>query len=489
MNYTNILEFLEISALKCPDKIAFKDGGNNTLSFFELLENSKKIGSALASYIASGAVAVYMKKSCFALSAMLGSVQAGCFYSVIEPSLPSVRKRAMCEILNPSAIICDDELFTEAILEFQNVKVLKISEILEFQINENALKSIRERHISTNPLYCNFTSGSTGTPKGVLISHASVIDFIPIFCATLGLESGDIFANQAPFDFDVSVKDIYSTLFLAASCLLIPREYFTNATDLMDFVESASVFVWAVSALVFLSVMKAFGYKKPNLRKIIYSGEMMPAKHILRLRSHLENTEFINVYGPTEITCNATYHSLCEDDFESGLDIIGKTFANRCVFLIDENDELIKESGQIGQICISGICVALGYLGGDNSAFCADRLGQRYYKTGDLGFFDENGLLHFKGRKDHQIKRMGHRIELSEIEKIAHNLSGVEMVCAIFENDRLSVYFSGSDKKDELSEFLRQNLPFYMLPNRLIYVENMPINKNGKIDRNALKGL
>ena len=87
----------------------------------------------------------------------------------------------MCEILNPSAIICDDELFTEAILEFQNVKVLKISEILEFQINENALKSIRERHISTNPLYCNFTSGSTGTPKGVLISHASVIDFIPFF--------------------------------------------------------------------------------------------------------------------------------------------------------------------------------------------------------------------------------------------------------------------------------------------------------------------
>ena len=154
-----------------------------------------------------------------------------------------------------------------------------------------------------------------------------------------------------------------------------------------------------------------------------------------------------------------------------------------------KNDELIKESGQIGQICVSGICVALGYLGGDNSAFCADRLGQRYYKTGDLGFFDENGLLHFKGRKDHQIKRMGHRIELSEIEKIAHNLSGVEMVCAIFENDRLSVYFSGSDKKDEFSEFLRQNLPFYMLPNRLIYVENMPINKNGKIDRNALKGL
>lgn len=484
---TNILEFLENQAENNPDKIAFKDGYNNLLSFKELLENSKKIGSSLASFKSNGAVAIHAKKSCLSLCAMFGAVQAGCFYSVIEPSLPNVRKKAMSEILNPSVIICDNEIYNETKELFRNIKVFKISEILNLSINENILKIIRDRHISTNPLYCNFTSGSTGTPKGVLISHASVIDFIPIFCDTLGLKSSDIFANQAPFDFDVSVKDIYSTLFLGASCLLIPREYFTNANNLMDFIEDSTVLIWAVSALVFLSVMKALSYKKPNLRKIIYSGEIMPAKHIARLSSYLGNTEFINVYGPSEITCNATYHTLSGDEFENGLDIIGKAFANRLVFLIDENDKLIIETNIVGQICVSGICVGLGYLGGDNSVFCANELGQRYYKTGDLGYLDENNLLHFKGRKDHQIKRMGHRIELSEIEKMAHKLNGVEMVCAIYENDKLNVYYSGSDKTSELSEFLRENLPFYMIPNKLIYLKNMPINKNGKIDRNTLK--
>ena len=483
----NILEFLENQAENNPDKIAFKDGYNNSLSFKELLENSKKIGSSLASFKASGAVAIHAKKSCLSLCAMFGAVQAGCFYSVIEPSLPNVRKKAMREVLNPSVIICDDEIYNETKELFESAIILKISEILNSSVNENILKIIRDRHISTNPLYCNFTSGSTGIPKGVLISHASVIDFIPIFCDTLGLKSSDIFANQAPFDFDVSVKDIYSTLFLGASCLLIPREYFTNANNLMDFIEDSTVLIWAVSALVFLSVMKALSYKKPNLRKIIYSGEIMPAKHIARLSSYLDNTEFINVYGPSEITCNATYHTLNGDEFENGLDIIGKAFANRLIFLIDENDKLIIEANIVGQICVSGICVALGYLGGDNSVFCSNELGQRYYKTGDLGYLDENNLLHFKGRKDHQIKRMGHRIELSEIEKMAHKLNGVEMVCAIYENDKLNVYYSGSDKTGELSEFLRDNLPFYMIPNKLIYLKNMPINKNGKIDRNALK--
>ena len=477
----NVLEMLEKSAKKYPNKIAFIDE-KSKISFQSLLILSKKAASALE----SGAVAVYMKKSCNALAIMLASIQAGGFYSVIDPSLPAQKKVKMCEILNAVAVVCDDELFEGAKELFSDFLVLKASDILQTKINENKLARIRANHISSDILYCNFTSGSTGVPKGVVINHASVIDFIPVFTKTLGLKQSDVFANQAPFDFDMSIKDIFSTLYLGASCLLIPREYFKNPSFLMDFIHSASILSWAVSALVFLSTFKALEYKKPKLRKIIYSGEQIGKKHILYLKNHLKYTKFINVYGPTEITCNCTYHILSKDDFENGLDIIGRAFENERVFLIDENNEILKDKNQIGQICVSGVCLACGYLKGCDDGFCVNENKQRYYKTGDLGFFDEKGLLHIKGRKDFQIKRLGHRIELEEIEKTCQDLLGVQRACAVFKNEKLKIFFEGDASKSDLGAFLRQNLPFYMLPNSIEKLKNLPINKNGKLDRSLL---
>ena len=204
------------------------------------------------------------------------------------------------------------------------------------------------------------------------------------------------------------------------------------------------------------------------------------------LKNHLKYTKFINVYGPTEITCNCTYHILSKDDFENGLDIIGRAFENERVFLIDENNEILKNKNQIGQICVSGVCLACGYLKGYDDGFCVNENKQRYYKTGDLGFFDEKGLLHIKGRKDFQIKRLGHRIELEEIEKTCQDLLGVQRACAVFKNEKLKIFFEGDASKSDLSAFLHQNLPFYMLPNSIEKLKNLPINKNGKLDRNLL---
>jgi len=206
----------------------------------------------------------------------------------------------------------------------------------------------------------------------------------------------------------------------------------------------------------------------------------------LYLKNHLKYTKFINVYGPTEITCNCTYHILSKDDFENGLDIIGRAFENERVFLIDENNEILKDKNQIGQICVSGVCVASGYLKGCDDGFCVNENKQRYYKTGDLGFFDEKGLLHIKGRKDFQIKRLGHRIELEEIEKTCQDLLGVQRACAVFKNEKLKIFFEGDASKSDLSAFLHQNLPFYMLPNSIEKLKNLPINKNGKLDRSLL---
>lgn len=476
----SVCDFLENSAKKFPDKIAFKDT-KEELTFSELLEYSKKVGSILP----KGAIGLYMKKSCKLISIMLGVAQAGAFYSVIDIDLPKNRKQTIATLLNAKIIISDDDLFDEASKIFINFKVYKSSDILNVNIDEQKLFKVKNDTISTNPLYCNFTSGSTGVPKGVIISHASVLDFIPIFCSTLGLKENDIFANQAPFDFDVSVKDIYCTIFLGATCLLIPRDYFTNPVLLMDFIEDATIYIWAVSALLFLNTIKALEYKKPKINKIIYSGEIMPFKHLSKLINDLPDTDFINVYGPTEITCNCTFYPIDKNNIETN--IIGNNFENRSVFLLNENDEKINTKDQIGEICVSGICLALGYLGGVETSFCKDKNRQVFYKTGDLGYYNNKGLLCISGRKDHQIKHMGHRLELNEIENISNNLNGVERSCAIYQNNNLILYYSGTIEKHNLRKLLKEYLPKYMLPNYIFWRTQLPINKNGKIDRNFLK--
>ena len=148
------------------------------------------------------------------------------------------------------------------------------------------------------PLYVNFTSGSTGTPKGVAVGQNSVVDFINEFTKVFDITSEDVIANQAPFDFDVSVKDIYSGIFTGARVQLIPREYFSNPTRLMDYLTDNKIttIIWAVSAMCFVSIMNGLDYKTPeNLNKIMFSGEVMPVKHLNKWRQYLPDATYVNL--------------------------------------------------------------------------------------------------------------------------------------------------------------------------------------------------
>lgn len=483
----NILEMLEISASKFPEKVAFKDPVTE-ITYRSLLNESRIVGSCLD----IGPTIVFMNKSCKCIVIILGIIQAGGYYSVFDNKLPKSRLEKMANELQSKTIICDRTLLQEAIDIFgYNAKILIADELTNSSENKDKLLKVRNNHLSSNALYCNFTSGSTGIPKGVIISHESVIDFIPTFVKTMSLKNNDIFANQAPLDFDVSIKDIFSTIYLGATCILIPREYFTNPTTLMDHIEDANVYIWAVSALVFLSTMKALDYKIPAIRKIIYSGEPMPKKHLQRLFTKLPSTQFINVYGPTEVTCNCTYHFISKTDLETELDIIGLPFTNKKVFLMDDSSTEITNPEICGEICVSGICLAIGYTNGSTESFGYRKTQQnpieRYYKTGDLGFYSADGLLHFKGRKDFQIKRFGHRIELAEIERTSENNELIERSCAIYQNEKLYLFYEGDEEEKKLNEFLKEKLPSFMIPNYICKKVKLPINKNGKIDRIILK--
>ena len=496
----NVIEWLEKNAKTFPDKTAFTDE-SSSISFLEL----KQKALASATLICKKAlpktpVAFYLEKCTDAVCTMMGTAYAGCFYSFIDVRQPQTRAKNVLETLKASIIITNQEN-EEKLCSFYSGKYFLISDLFSTEINNELIEQRKNNYLDVNPLYVNFTSGSTGNPKGVTISHRSVIDFIPVFCKELSLTSEDSFANQAPFDFDVSVKDIYSGLYLGATVHLIPREFFSSPIKLMDFLDEKkpSTLIWAVSALCFVSIMKGLDYKVPDsIKNIMFSGEIMPVKQLHVWQKFIPQSRYINLYGPTEITCNCTYYILNKDFEETETIPIGKAFKNEKVFLLDEEDKLITEKNIPGEICVSGSCVGLGYYNNierTQEAFVQNPLNPFYneiiYRTGDLGKYADDENLIYIGRKDFQIKHMGHRIELGEIETAAMSIKDVSRACCLFDSDkgRLILFYTGNSEKAELLKQLRSMLPPFMIPSTVKNIDEMPLNKNGKIDRKQLFSL
>lgn len=498
--FTNILDMLENSAQKFPERLAFGDDKKD-ITFSDLVRKSKAVGTLLADEIEiADPVAFYMDKSVDAACGMFGTVYAGGFYSFLDVKQPQVRTESVLGILEPKVIFTDAENYDKISTYATNAKIWMLEEVLENNtaVDEDKLKNVRDNFQDVNPLYVNFTSGSTGVPKGVVVSHRSVIEFISCFTEIFGIKETDIIGNQAPFDFDVSVKDIYSGLMTGAKVQIIPKKYFSQPTNLMDYLADKEVttLIWAVSAMCFVSVMKGFDYRLPEkIHTVMFSGEVLPIKHYKIWKKNLPNATFVNLYGPTEITCNCTYYVLDREFGDADVIPMGKAFPNEKVFLLDENDALVTEKGVQGEICVGGTALALGYYKDrerTDQVFVQNPLNKAYnemiYRTGDLGKYNEDGDLVYVSRKDFQIKHLGHRIELGEIEAVTMAREGVTRTCCIYDHEkqRLILFYTGEREKVDLMKELRTVLPPFMLPNNLVPVEEMPLNKNGKIDRNKL---
>ncbi|MBR1643028.1 MAG: amino acid adenylation domain-containing protein [Butyrivibrio sp.] len=505
MSYCNsVLDLIEGQAIINKDKIAFTDPAKE-ISFGQLYLFSRKIGTFLAGKIEKRSpVSFYMEKSCDAVVGMFGAVYAGGFYSFLDVRQPVVRAESILSTLKPRVVFTDASMLDKAkeLTLPEGCELIVLDELIEqmdeLSIDDEKLGSIRALSQDIDPLYVNFTSGSTGVPKGVTVCHRSVLEFIGYFVDIFGIEEGDVLGNQAPFDFDVSVKDVYSGLMSGARTALIPRDYFSNPMTLMDYLadQKVTVIVWAVSAMCFVSIMNGLEYRNPeSIRMIMFSGEVMPVKHLNHFKKFLPEATYINLYGPTEITCNCSYHILDRDYEENEVIPAGISFPNEHVFLLDEEDKLVTEPGMEGEICVTGTSLALGYYGDKektDAAFMQNPLNHLFqemmYRTGDIGRYDENGILYYVSRKDFQIKHMGHRIELGEIEVAAMATEGVTRACCIYEPDKkkLILFYTGDKDKKELQAHLKEDLPPYMIPSTVKALKEMPVNKNGKIDRTYL---
>ncbi|MBE6355221.1 amino acid adenylation domain-containing protein [Treponema sp.] len=498
MKYT-VLDYLEETAEKFPDKTAFADV-TSSITWKELTEKAKALSCVIAEHFKPGeAVPVMTDKNVKTVTYFFAALYAGCFYSFFDATFPDTRLTSMFTTLDASHVIADRRF--EKKLSGLNVTPVFTDQV-EQLLSENNYAYSAERRLSiidTDAVYANFTSGSTGVPKAVAVSHRSVIDFIQCFTETFEISPEENIANQAPFDFDVSVKDIFSAVFTGATVHLVPKMFFSMPVKLLDYLEERQIttLIWAVSALCMVSTLNGFSYKVPTrLKKIMFSGEVMPKKQLDIWKQYVPSAQYVNLYGPTEITCNCTYFKIPADaDYE--VLPIGVPFKNERVFLLDENDTLVTEKNTEGELCVSGTCVALGYINNEEktaSVFTQNPVQkkrfERIYRTGDLAKYGDDGLLYYIGRKDTQIKHMGHRIELGEIEGAVSKHPNITRTCCIFAENKITAFYTGTKtEKKEIVTLIKQTLPAYMVPSDFIWVKEFPMTKNGKTDKKALEAM
>lgn len=498
----SVLDYLEQSADKFPDKIVFADN-ENSITYREFRKTAKAVATGLITRVKIGRnrpVVVLMERKIESLAGFFGVVYSGNFYVPVDFSMPAKRIELMIETLQPEAVIVTEK--TKRIME--QVKydgcVVDLQELMGAEINQEILDEAANRRIDTDPLYAIFTSGSTGVPKGVLVSHRSVIDLIDNFKEEFAFDETLVLGNQAPFDFDVSVKDIYSTLKNGGTMHVIPKMMFSMVARLIDYLNENQIntVIWATSALRIVENLNVFSQKLPkHLRTVMFSGEVMPNKVLNYWRNYLPDVMYVNLYGPTEITCNCTFYKVDRPFADEEALPIGVAFKNTDVFLLDAERKSPVEPGQTGELCVRGSSLALGYYNNEDKtkeAFIQNPLNSMYpetiYCTGDLVRYAEDGNLMFVSRKDYQIKHMGHRIELSEIEIAINALPFVEASCCIYDEqeEKIVCFYQAAEQCDrELLKSLGKTLPKYMFPNRLEHYEKLPLNKNAKIDRNLLK--
>ena len=405
--------------------------------------------------------------------------------------------RAILENLTPRAILADRKNFKKAeALGVENTYLY--DDLAAYTPDRTRLFDVRRRQCDTDPIYVVFTSGSTGVPKGVVACHRSVIDYTESLTEALGFTRETVFANQTPLYFDAPLKELMPTVMLGATTYFVPRMLFSFPVRLIEYLNEYRIntVCWVVSALVQISSLGALAHSVPKyLTKVAFGSEVFPRKQYDLWRAALPEAEFYNLYGPTEATGMSCYwkadRALAEDEPIP----VGRPFDNTDLILLDGENRRAEQGGE-GEICLRGTCVTMGYYRNPektSEAFVQNPLNTAYpeviYRTGDIGKYNAHGELVFVCRKDSQIKHMGHRIELGEIDAAAGKHEALSRSCCLYdaEGKRIFLFYVGEVVENDLLAFLGGYLPRYMLPTVLVRLPVFPLTDNGKIDRRTLR--
>lgn len=487
------VRMLDEAAARWGDRLAVAEEGAS-LTYGEYRALARRVATSI---LQKGAdrrpVVVYLPKGIRALCTFMGAMCAGCPYAPVDAHAPPLRLEKIVDSLRPGLIVTDAAL-AESLggIDLHGATVCLYDELAAAETDEAAVDRATAAVTAQDPIYIMYTSGSTGTPKGVTIPHRGVLLFADWARAAFGWTCDTVIANQAPLYFDVSVMDVYGALACGGCLILTPEALFLFPSKLPEFLRDNAVthIYWVPTVMINIANSGALdGIELPSLRTVAFAGEVMPNKQLNVWRRALPGRVFANLYGPTETdVCTAYFVDRPFADAEPLP--IGTPLPGMGVVLLDEGGRAVAP-GQTGEICVSGPGILLGYWNNDEQTRLAfvsgPEDGGRYYRTGDLGWWNERGELMYSGRRDGQIKLRGNRIELGEIEAAARLLPGTDNVCVLFDRPRqqivLFVESAAELTMHTVRKALRGAIPPYMMPGRVVTMDKLPHNANDKIDR------
>ncbi|MGG2072449.1 D-alanine--poly(phosphoribitol) ligase subunit DltA [Lysinibacillus irui] len=483
----SILAAIKRVAIQQPQKTAYQTH-NASLTYGELWH----LSDCVADYISKlhlqrqQPIVVYGHMSPLQIVAFLGAVKAGHPYVPVDSSTPSERIQLILEA-SGAGLLCT----TEPLHMLTNIPVAAVSDILENSSSEVSLPStawVKNEEI----YYIIYTSGSTGQPKGVQITATNLAHFVSWMQEHFPLQQDGVFLNQAPFSFDLSVMDLYPALVGGHTLYAITQQEIANPRALFDSLASSNTRVWtSTPSFVKMCLMNKEWNQQlmPALDTFLFCGEVLPIAVSKELMERFPQATIYNLYGPTETTVAVSYVKVTEE-------LIARFEQLPIAPLTETNISLLED----GEIAISGPTVSAGYLGAPEltAKVFPTVAGNRIYRTGDVGY-ERDGYVFFSGRKDFQVKLHGYRLEIEEIEKQISNLPPVSscVVVPVYKEKEITALNahlvlreplkdSAFKMTKQLKALLSEYLPAYMIPKTFKYMDALPLNANGKVDRKGL---
>lgn len=495
-SYTgNVVALFEKQAAISPESLAVIDE-SNSLSYHQLDTFANQLANHLIDeykVVNEDRIGILMTRNTWMITSMLGTLKAGCVYVPLDAKYPIERLDFIIKDANIKVLLTDVEHFD---LAYQLLETAIYAVDIQLTADSKSIVAPQKALNSQNLAYIMYTSGSTGTPKGVMIEHRGIIRLVqnPDY---VSFEANDKLLLSGAITFDATTFEIWGMLLNGGQLHLVSQDTLLSAARLKQAIEDRQITTMWMTVALFNQMVDTDITVLANLQKLLVGGDKLSAYHINQVLDNYPHIAICNGYGPTENTTFSACYKITQK-FDNNIPI-GKPINGSTAYILSD-DFALTPIGIDGTLFVGGDGLARGYL--NQSELTATKFitnpynpTEKLYNTGDIVYWNENGLLEYVGRKDGQLKIRGFRVEIGEIEANIQQFAKVKQVVVLAvseENEKnLCAYYTSTDDCTaiEVKKFLQGQLPSHMIPKYWVVVSEMPLTHNGKIDKKKLEEL